>query len=215
MSDNFWKGLSDRYAKEDWAKVPSIFARQIYEYIPASSKILELACGQGQDGLWFASEITDSSVLATDVEQSAINNARERRDELGLKNIEFEKLDFSAAFSYENESFDVVYSHLGLHYFEREKTAEIFSEIFRVLRPGGAVAFLVNSKTDPEYNTGVKIEADYFETEGTQKRYFDVESARSFARDFEEILCDDQGESYKDTAKGVHNLIRYVGKKPQ
>jgi len=31
--------------------------------------------------------------------------------------------------------------------------------------------------------------------------------------DFEIILLDNYGETYKDSAKGIHNLIRFVGRK--
>lgn len=214
MSENsFWSDLSNRYSKEDWIKIPSIFAQKIREYLSDSSEVLELGCGQGQDGLWFAEN--KQIVLATDKESSALENAKKRKAELGLKTIEFEQLDLAKPFHYENETFDVVYSHLALHYFDTVTTRQIFSEIYRVLKPGGILAFLVNSVNDPEYNTGTKIEENYFETEGTRKRYFSAKTAREFAKDFEVMVCDEDGETYKDQAKDVHNLVRFVGRKPE
>lgn len=209
----FWKELSNRYAKEDWAKVPSIFATQVYDYIPDDCEMLELGCGQGQDGLWFAAGKKRIGVLATDVEQAALENAKKRRHELNVESIEFEQLDLAKPFRYEDDTFEVVYSHLALHYFDTKTTEQIFSEIYRVLKPDGILAFLVNSVNDPEYNTGTKIEDDYFETEGTKKRYFSIKTAKEFAKNFDMILCDEQGETYKDNAKGVHNLVRFVGVK--
>lgn len=212
MSDKFWKGLSDRYAMEDWAKKPSIFAQEIRHHFPDYSEMLELGCGQGQDGLWFA-ELNKIGVLAIDFEQSAIKNARLEQINRGIESIAFEQLDLTQPFRYEDDTFDIVYSHLALHYFDSTTTKEIFAEIHRVLKTDGILAFLVNSIHDPEYKTGIKIEDDYFETEGTKKRYFTTESAQSFANNFEVILCDENGETYKDKAKGVHNLVRYVGRK--
>jgi SAM-dependent methyltransferase len=216
MSNAFWKGLSDRYAKQDWAKTPSIFAQQIHKYFPnMSPELLELGCGQGQDGLWFAENIDKIGVLATDIEPSALDNARAEAKQRSIppEVIDFEKLDLTEPFRYEDETFDIVYSHLALHYFDEVTTKNIFSEIHRVLDDGGILAFLVNSVNDPEYHTGTKIEDDYFETEGTKKRYFSAETAHEFAKDFEVILCDENGETYKDQAKGVHNLVRFVGRK--
>lgn len=215
MTDTFWQNLSDRYAKEDWVKIPSIFAQQVREYLPDWSEMLELGCGQGQDGLWFAEKKNKVGVLATDFEESALENAQQRKVELGVDAIEFERLDLIKLFRYEDETFDVVYSHLALHYFDFKATEQIFSEIYRVLKPGSVLAFLVNSVNHPEYNTGIKLEDDYFETEGTKKRYFSEKTAREFARDFEAILCDENGETYKDQAKGVHHLVRFVGRKPE
>jgi 8-oxo-dGTP pyrophosphatase MutT (NUDIX family) len=107
-----------------------------------------------------------------------------------------------------------VYAHLSLHYFELEKTFEIMNEINRVLKPGGVFAFLTNSTSDPEYNTGLMLEPDFFQVGKATKRYLSVESARKLTRDFQVNLVDDLGQTYKDQAKGIHNLIRFIGKKP-
>lgn len=213
MTDTFWQDLSKRYSKEDWVKVPSIFAQEARQYFPDRSEMLELGCGQGQDGLWFAGKENNLQVLATDNEISGLENARVRKAELDIESIKFEQLDLAQPFRYEDETFDIVYSHLALHYFDEDTTKQIFSEIYRVLKPGGILAFLANSVNDPEYKTGKEIEADYFETAGTKKRYFCADTAREFAKDFDVILCDENGETYKDSAKGVHNLVRFVGKR--
>jgi SAM-dependent methyltransferase len=92
-------------------------------------------------------------------------------------------------------------------------TEKIFQEIWRVLKNGGLLAFFVNSKSDPEYNKSLEIEDGLMIIDGKTKRFFDVQMARNFAKDFLEILADNKGETYKDTEKGIHNLIRYVGKK--
>ena len=42
-----------------------------------------------------------------------------------------------------------------------------------------------------------------------------VETAKNFAHDFTVLLADNNGETYKDAAVGVHNLIRFIGKKPR
>ena len=154
-------------------------------------------------------------MLATDIEPTALDNARAEAKQRSIppEVIDFEKLDLTKPFRYANDTFNIVYSHLGLHYFDEVTTKNIFSEIHRVLDDGGILAFLVNSVNDPEYHTGTKIEDDYFETEVTKKRYFSAETAREFAKDFEVILCDENGETYKDQAKGVHNLVRFVGRK--
>ena len=74
---------------------------------------------------------------------------------------------------------------------------------------------MANSIDDPEYNTGTKIEEYYFDTEGTKKRYFNVVTAREFTKNFETIICDNNGETYKDRVKGVQNLVRFIGVKPE
>lgn len=105
-----------------------------------------------------------------------------------------------------------MYAHLSLHYFSEEVTKAIFKEIKRVLKGGGIVAVFTNSVNDPEFNTGKRIEEELFEIEGIQKRFFSKYSMDYFVQDFQVILLDDNGKTYKDEAKGIRNLIRFVGK---
>lgn len=210
MSD-VWSDLHKNYRQQDWIDKPSIFAEQAIQYFPEEGKILELGSGQAQDGCYFAGQ--GFTVIATDIENSALELAKEKAKSNGVE-VEFENVDLSQELPFENNSFDVVFAHLSLHYFDYETTLRLFGEIQRVLKPGGLLAFLVNSVNDPQYNTGTEIEPDYFQIDKTAKRYFSEATARNFTQYFEVNLLDELGETYKDTAKDVHNLVRFVGAKP-
>ena len=120
----------------------------------------------------------------------------------------------SETFPYEDDLYDVVYAHLSVHYFNFEITQQLFSEIYRVLKPGGIFAVLTNSMSDPEIEGYAKLEDKYYRgPSGVTKRYFTVESMKKFANQFEVIVADEKGETYKDRAVCVRNLIRFVGKK--
>lgn len=199
----YWIDKRKAYEKVE-GFAPSIFAEFVITYFPQSGSILELGAGRGQDSLYFADR--EYQVESTDL---VIDDADRKFSEL----VSRKTVDIQQPLPYENETFDIVYAHLALHYFDSKTTIEIFNEVIRVLKPGGVFAFLVNSVNDPEYDTGKKIEDNYFETDGTKKRYFSEESAREFGSRFDIILCDEQGETYKDQAKGVHNLVRFIGKK--
>jgi len=199
------------YAKSDWINKPSIFAETAVKYFPKSGRILELGAGQGQDSRFFADN--GYEVVSTDLDSAALELSRKKL--LARKeSVSLQQLDLSQEFPFESETFDVVYAHLSLHYFDAATTRRLFGEIIRVLKTGGIFAFLVNSTSDPEYGAGEAIEPDYFQIDKLAKRYFSVESAREFGQYFNVILLDNFGETYKDAAKGVHNLIRFVGTKP-
>lgn len=113
-----------------------------------------------------------------------------------------------------SEEFDVVYAHLSLHYFSREKTKEIVKDIHRVLKQWWIFAILLNTIEDSECGEGEKLEDDYYMIRSVPKRYFSVSSAREvFSSGFETVLLDNQGETYKDREKWIHNLIRFVWRK--
>jgi SAM-dependent methyltransferase len=212
MSDAIWTDLHKLYKDQDWIDKPSQFAETAITYFPKTGKVLDLGAGQGQDSRFFASHGYD--VLSTDLEATALEQSKAKLPAELKPKVTFQNVDLREELPFKSERFDVVYAHLSLHYFAKDQTMRLFMDIHRVLKPGGVLAFLVNSTTDPEYNTGEKIEDDYFKIDKTAKRYFSVASTREYVRYFETNLLDDHGETYKDTAKGVQNLIRYVGTKP-
>lgn len=202
---DYWTDKRKSY-EESEGFAPSIFAEFAITHFPESGNILELGAGRGQDSLYFSSY--DYSVESTDLIIDDEESDRVFPDSVARKTV-----DLSQPLPYEDSSYDGVYAHLALHYFDSATTAQIFNEVLRVLKPGGVFAFLVNSVNDPEYKTGTEIEQDYFETDGTMKRYFSEKTAREFGVKFEIVLCDEEGETYKDSAKGVHNLVRFIGNK--
>ena len=200
-----WQGRRDEYKTSSWSDMPSIFAEFAANYLPKSGKLVDLGSGLGQDSLYFSTKGFD--VISTDIVLDTKFSMP--------SNIQRQVLDIGQPFNLGDSTFDVVYAHLSLHYFDKKTTEKVFSEIYRILKPGGTFAFLANSIDDPEYNTGTKIEEYYFDTEGTKKRYFNVVTAREFTKNFETIICDNNGETYKDRVKGVQNLVRFIGVKPE
>lgn len=211
---NVWEDLHKQYEGKDWLEKPSIFAEQAIKYFPEQGVILDLGAGQGQDSIYFAE--SGYQVICSDRELSIVelaeNNAKKHFD--GPHGpMRFEVIDVTKPIPLAHDFVDVVYAHLSLHYFDEATTRAAFKEIHRVLKPGGILAFFVNSTSDPEYGSGEMIEKDLYFVEGKTKRYMSVESAKDFAKDFEVIVADDSGETYKDADKGVHNLVRFIGRK--
>lgn len=204
MNDSYWTDKRKAYEKSE-GFMPSIFAEFAITYFSERGSILELGAGRGQDSMYFAGR--GYRVESTDL---VLDDAgREFPEFVSRKTV-----DIRQTLPYEDEAFDAVYAHLALHYFDSDTTSRVFDEAHRVLKPGGVFAFLVNSINDPEYETGEKIEENYFETDGTRKRYFSQKAAAEFGSQFEILVCDEEGETYKDSAKGVHHLVRFVGVKP-
>lgn len=207
---SIWENKHQNYSQQDWINKPSIFAEQALQYFPKSGKLLELGSGQAQDGCYFAGE--GFSVIASDLEDSALELAKQKIAKMGV-DVEVQKIDMRDELPFASESFDVVYAHLSLHYFNHDTTTRLIGEVHRILKPGGVLAFLVNSINDPEYGQGEEIEPDYFRTEKMAKRYFSANTARKYVESFDIGILDELGETYKDAAKGVHNLVRFIGVK--
>jgi SAM-dependent methyltransferase len=134
MSKQYWDNKLNDYAKEDWALKPSIFAELAKDYFPKEGKILELTAGYGQDGRYFSELGYD--VVQTDFSDTGVRYLEENKNE----NIEVKKVDLKEPLDFEDERLDVVYCHLGIHYFTLKQTTEIVEEIKRVLKPNVVVA---------------------------------------------------------------------------
>ncbi|HMI09521.1 MAG TPA: methyltransferase domain-containing protein [Candidatus Saccharimonadales bacterium] len=211
MNNNVWSDLHNNYKTKDWIDKPSIFAETAIAYFPAKGNILDLGAGLGQDSRFFAEN--GYNVTSTDLKEETLKERFAILPEEVKQRTTIQRVDLREELQFEDASFDVVYAHLSLHYFDYETTVRLIGEIQRVLKPGGVFAFFANSVHDPEYNTGEKLEDDYFQIDKTAKRYFSVETARAFTRYFDVNLLDDLGETYKDQAIGVHNLVRFIGKR--
>jgi SAM-dependent methyltransferase len=210
--NTLWKELHSCYQEQSWIEKPSIFAEIAIQYFPLKGTILELGAGHGQDSFFFAKQGYD--VLSSDIEISSLTSNLAKQSETLKEKIKIIQLDLKNRLPFENQSLDIVYAHLSLHYFNEEMTWHIINEVKRTLKPNGIFAFLANSINDPEYCTGEMLEEDFFVIGKATKRYFSIESTRKFTHDFQVSLLDNLGQTYKDQAKGISNLIRFIGNKP-
>jgi hypothetical protein len=198
---NVWSDLHDNYKKQDWINKPSIFAETAITYFPPTGTLLELGAGLGQDSQFFSAH--GYHVVSTDLESLPLQQSKDKVTDDIRDKIVFQTVDLRNPLPFDEATFEIVYAHLSLHYFDQETTRDLFT-----------LAFLVNSIHDPEYNTGEKLAEDYFKIDQTTKRYFSIQSAETFAEGFSITLLDDDGETYKDNDKGVRHLVRFIGKMP-
>lgn len=204
---NYWQKQHQKYSTYDWITKPTIFAEQIVGLLPKNGKLIDLGAGQGQDSRFFAQN--NFQVTSSDFTQDALDISKNRSDNL---KIEYKNVDLTRTLPFDDSSFDIVYSHLALHYFDGETTKKIFDEIYRILKKDGIFAVFVNTINDPEVAESKKIEEEYFISPvGIKKRFFSIRYFRQLIGDKYQIkILDENGETYKDSIK---NLIRFVGKK--
>lgn len=211
MADNesrkFWDAR--HFEKNELTRMSqhSSFVEQSLEYFPKGGRVLELATGTGSDALFLANQ--GFKVVATDFSQPALDKLKRIAGD--NTHIETKQFDLSDSFPFEDQSFDAVYAHLALHYFNSQTTQQIYDEMHRVLKPGGIVAVLLNSITDPEYGEGEQLEEDYFNIpDKGPKRYFSVATLQPFIRKFETVILDNKGADPRRNHK--ENLIRFIGR---
>ena len=114
-------------------------------------KVLEIGCGLGTDGAQFAEAGADYT--GVDLTDAAVDLARKRFELFNLPGTfataDAENLDF------EDESFDLVYSHGVLHH--TPDTQKAINEIHRVLRPGGRAIVMLYHRDSYNYRVNISI----------------------------------------------------------
>jgi len=108
-------------------------------------RVLEIGCGNGADGVMFARAGADYT--GVDLTNAAIEATRRHFCLLSLRG-RFQT-ENAENLSFGDECFDFVYSHGALHHTPNPGRA--FSEIYRVLRPGGKAVLMVYHKRSFNY----------------------------------------------------------------
>jgi SAM-dependent methyltransferase len=186
---------------------PVPFALVAEPFFPCRSRLLEIGCGVGSESQFFAERGHD--VLATDISEVVLEQDRKYYKD---STISFVMIDTSEPLPYEDNSFQVIFSHLALHYYTDEVTHTIFAELYRTLEAGGILAFACKSTKDSMYGVGEELEKDMFLADGRHLRhFFTVEYARSLlGDDYEVLLLDEVTEQY---SKNVSALVRCIARK--
>lgn len=202
-----WDELHAKGALDHFSEDPSPFAYEIAEFLPPQQKILELGCGAGNDSNYFAT--LGHHVLATDFSDVAVEKNREFYNN---DNLTFEVLDISKPLPFKNNSYDLVYARLSLHYFNDKKTREIFDEIRHIVKTGGILGFICKSTDDPLYGQGKMIEEDMYEREGHVRHFFGKPYTEKLLKDRFEIVKLEEGveEFYADISAFIKVIARKI-----
>lgn len=157
--------------------------------------VLEIGVGYGADHSRIALS-GPNSLVGVDLTERAIENTKYRLSLLGLKSDL--TIDNAESLSFEDESFDAVYSWGVLHH--SPNTEKCFQEVFRVLRPGGFGKIMIYHKYAPigwmlwlRYGLALgrpfvglkKIYSSYLESPGTKA--YNVKEARFLCRRFSDF----------------------------
>ncbi len=171
---DYWNKSSSTIPDE---KTPSAYAIEKEKLFPRKAVVCDLGGGGGVDALFFASQ--GHTIKLLDISDLALDKAKRAAIEFGLsKELEIYQANLNDTdIPLENESCDIVYSRLALHYFETTILARLLAEIYRVLRPGGQAYLTLKSpqaKAEMEYlkSTAVAKEDAVFSQEGHIKTRF-------------------------------------------
>jgi SAM-dependent methyltransferase len=108
--------------------------------IKKTDTVLEIGCGTGL----FTEKVynaTGASIIATDLSEDLLNNARKRNLPITFKTEDAMNLSFA------DNSFNVVFGSSIIHHLDFNKSLK---EIYRVLKPGGRMVFAEPNMINPQ-----------------------------------------------------------------
>ena len=122
-------------------------------------------------------------MTALDFSIASVESVRQKAKDAHIDSIHILQHDLSKKLPFPNGSFDAVYAHLSIHYFDDATTHRIIAEIGRVLKPGGLLCVKCKSVDDPLYGNGEEVGPDMFRTEHV-RHFFRKEYMQSLLDDF-------------------------------
>lgn len=117
----------------------SRFARGILKSLPSAGKgstVVDLGCGPGLLSIELCKLLPSARIIGVDPSAEMLEVARRNRDEAGVSNYD-SRLGAAERIPLESNSVDLVVTQASLH--EWDSVERGFSEILRVLRPGGSL----------------------------------------------------------------------------
>ena len=107
--------------------------------------VLEIGCGNGADGVQWAKH--GAKYTGVDLTETAVNATRRHFEILNLPGTF--QVENAESLSFEDEQFDIVYSHGVLHHTPHPQKA--FQEVYRVLKKGGTAILMLYHKHSFNY----------------------------------------------------------------
>jgi len=108
--------------------------------IRGARRVIDLGCGPATQLAQIAALNPDSEFLGVDLSPTMLNSARSHVAACGLENVSFAQGDITRLAQFDDQTADAVISTMALHHLpSREHLAACFSEISRILKPGGAI----------------------------------------------------------------------------
>lgn len=106
-------------------------------YLRPGITVLDCGCGPGTVTIGLARIVAPATVIAIDIDEEQLNIAYENAKKAGISNIEFKQAS-TLNLPFEDNTFDVVFSHAVLHHLKHPALALI--EQKRVVKDGGIIA---------------------------------------------------------------------------
>lgn len=161
-NDEYWKEHINKELEED------IWIDAYNSFFENKGKCLDLGCGIGQ----YSKRLMEYGydVISADISDIALKKVSEFNEQI-------KKIDMRENLPFVDNSFDLVFANLSIHYFSDDVTKKLMEEIKRILKNGGLFIGSVNGIQGYEKikDTALELEQHYWFNKNKYIRLFDKE----------------------------------------
>lgn len=144
-------GMLGRYSDGGGQAVVKWVAKNLPDLKP--TRILEIGATLGQNLVPIAKAFPEAEVVAVDVGGPVLRYGLARAKSMGVENLTCVQADGSDLSMFPDESFDWIQTTMFLHELSYSSMRAIFSETYRLLKPGGVVLHV----EQPQYAAGMPL----------------------------------------------------------
>lgn len=178
-NDEYWKEHINKNLEDD------IWIDEYKKYFENKEKCLDLGCEIGQ----YSKKLMEYgyNVISADISEIALKKVSEFNENI-------KKIDMSEELPFENNSIDLVFANLSIHYFSNEDTQKLMKEIKRILKNGGLFIGSVNGMQgyDKIKETAVELEKHYWFNKNKYVRLFDKEDLEKYLSIFKVLNIEER-----------------------
>ena len=128
--------------------------------------LLDIGCGDGRDSVYFFNK--GLKITAVDFSASGIKKIKSQNPKITCILGDIRKIKLKT------NSFDVIYAHLSLHYFDDKTTDKIFNNLHLALKKQGLLFIKCKSIDDALFGKGQKIAENMYK-KGHTRHFFSKE----------------------------------------
>ncbi len=164
---------------------------------------IDLGCGLGQDSVWLLEN--GFNVISCDFSEKATNKFKEMYPKANIMNF-----DIIDGLPFKPNSVGLINADLSLHYFDMNKTIEIFDEIYKILETEGLFIGRMNSDKNEYINDDyIEIEKDfYYDPKKEQhKRLFNQEQFDILTKRWNIIILNEDETTRRGRKKYIWEFI--------
>ena len=172
------------YWKDKWLARPSDptnnFAVRAHKLIKTKKlkTLLDLGCGDGRDSVYFFDK--GLKVTAVDFSVSGIKKLKEKNSNINCVLGDIRKIKLK------ENSFDIIYAHLSLHYFDDKTTNNVFAKLHNALKKKGLIFIKCKSVDDDLFGQGQKVAENMYK-KGHIRHFFSKEYMMEKLKNFKII----------------------------